>query len=590
MKEFFKFMFASMLGFFLSIMVIFVISLFLIAGILSAVKSDTEISIDDNSILEITLNYPIRERSANNPFEGFSFGNLIPERDMGLDDVLKNIRKAKNDPKIKGIFLNLSGVQTGLATVEEIRNVLLEFKESKKFIYAYGEELSQGAYYIASVADRIYLNPQGSVDFKGLHAELMFFKGALEKLEIEPQIIRHGKFKSAVEPFLLDKMSPENREQIDALMTSIWSDVLTNLAVARKMSTDQLQEIADQFSSRSAKGALAAGMIDKIAYYDEVLSDLKKASGRGEKEKERFITLRKYNKAFVKSDKEWSNQKIAVIYAAGDIVSGKGQEDEIGSERLADAIRKAREDSSIKAIVLRVNSPGGSALASDVIWRETVLAKKVKPFIVSMGDYAASGGYYISCAADTIVAESNTITGSIGVFGLMFNAQKLFNNKLGITFDTIKTARFADIGSGTRAMRDDERSIIQDQVENIYDDFITHVSEGRKISKAQVDSIGQGRVWSGTDAKRLGLVDVIGGIETAINIAAKKAHLDNYRTIALPEQKEFLDKLLEDMNTEVRSGIVKEELGDSYRYYNNLKDLVRQNGIMARMQVGLEIE
>ena len=534
MKQFFKFMFASMLGFFLSLFIVLVITLVVISGLVSSVKSDTEISIQENSVLEITLDKQINERTANNPFEGFSFANFSPDRSMGLDDVLKNIKKAKRDTKIKGIFLNLSSIQAGMSTVEEIRNALVDFKQSKKFIYAYGEDLSQGAYYIASVADKIYLNPQGGIDFKGLHAEMMFFKGALEKLEIEPEIIRHGKFKSAVEPFLLDKMSPENREQIDALLSSLWSEVVSNLAVARKLSVDQVQEIADNFSTRSAEGALKSGMIDKIAYYDEVHADLLKITGQGEKEKVKFIALKKYDKAFVKAEKEWSNQKIAVIYASGDIVSGKGQEDEVGSDRLASAIRKARMDSSIKAIVLRVNSPGGSALASDVIWRETVLAKKAKPFIVSMGDYAASGGYYISCAADTIVAEANTITGSIGVFGLMFNAQKLFNNKLG--------------------------------------------------------SIGQGRVWSGSDAVRIGLVDVIGGIQTAIDIAARKANLENYRTISLPEQKEFLEKIMEDLNTEVRSNMVKEELGESYRYYTNLKEVVRQNGVLARMPVGMTIE
>ncbi|HNP48720.1 MAG TPA: signal peptide peptidase SppA, partial [Bacteroidia bacterium] len=434
-----------------------IVSIIVISGVVSAVKSDTEISVQDNSILQLTFNREIKERSTNNPFEGFDLGNLVPERDLGLDDILKNIKKAKRDSRIRGIYLDLTSLQAGMATVEEIRNALLDFKQSRKIIYAYSEGYSQGAYYLASVADRIYLNPTGSVDFKGLHAELMFFKGTLDKLEIEPQIIRHGKYKSAVEPFLLDKMSPENREQMNDMVSALWSNTVSNIAVARKLSVDQVQEIADKYACRNANGALASGLVDKISYYDQVLSDFRKVTGQNEKDNVRFIAIRKYDKAFVKAEKEWSNQKIAVIYAAGDIVSGKGQEDEIGSDKLAASIRKARLDSSIKAIVLRVNSPGGSALASDVIWRETVLARQAKPLIVSMGDYAASGGYYISCAADTIVAQPNTITGSIGVFGLMFNAQKLFNNKLGITFDTVKTARYADIGSSTRPLRADER-------------------------------------------------------------------------------------------------------------------------------------
>ncbi|HNP98239.1 MAG TPA: signal peptide peptidase SppA [Bacteroidia bacterium] len=590
MKQFFKFMFASMLGFFLSLFLIMIVSIIVISGVVSAVKSDTEISVQDNSILQLTFNREIKERSTNNPFEGFDLGNLVPERDLGLDDILKNIKKAKRDSRIRGIYLDLTSLQAGMATVEEIRNALLDFKQSRKIIYAYSEGYSQGAYYLASVADRIYLNPTGSVDFKGLHAELMFFKGTLDKLEIEPQIIRHGKYKSAVEPFLLDKMSPENREQMNDMVSALWSNTVSNIAVARKLSVDQVQEIADKYACRNANGALASGLVDKISYYDQVLSDFRKVTGQNEKDNVRFIAIRKYDKAFVKAEKEWSNQKIAVIYAAGDIVSGKGQEDEIGSDKLAASIRKARLDSSIKAIVLRVNSPGGSALASDVIWRETVLARQAKPLIVSMGDYAASGGYYISCAADTIVAQPNTITGSIGVFGLMFNAQKLFNNKLGITFDTVKTARYADIGSSTRPLRADEREIVQSEVDDIYETFISHVSEGRGIDKAKVDSIGQGRVWSGVEALDLGLVDVIGGIQTAIDIAAKKAHLDNYRTIALPEQKEFFEKIVEDLNAEARTGILKQELGEQYNYFENIKNAVRQNGVLARMPVGIEIE
>lgn len=583
MKQFFKFMFASMLGFILSMFLFFGILIFIVSGMIATMKSDTEVTVSSNSVIEINLDHPVKERTGNNPLEGFDFSDFSTGKELGLDDILTNIRKAKRDERIRGIFLNLSSIDAGIASVEEIRNALVDFKTSRKFIYAYGEDLSQSAYYMASVADRIYLNPQGSIDFKGLHAEMMFFKGALEKLEIEPEVIRHGKFKSAIEPFILDKMSPENREQINTLVYSIWNQVLTDIAVARKLSVSQLQDIADRYQSSQAEGALTSGLVDKLAYYDEVVSDIRKITGKDEKESKPFVTLRKYDKAYVKPERDYTSRKIAVIYASGDIVSGSGREDEVGSERVSAALRKARLDTSVKAIVLRVNSPGGSALASDVIWRETVLAKKAKPLIVSMGDYAASGGYYISCAADTIVAQPNTITGSIGVFGLMFNAQKLFNNKLGITFDTVKTGHFSDLGSASRPLREDERALIQDQVEHVYDTFLSHVSDGRKIDKAMVDSMGQGRVWSGTDAKDLGLVDVLGGLQTAIDIAAKKAKLDNYRLISLPEQKEFLDKILEDLNTEAHVRFAKEELGENYKYYDNLKGLLKQKGVLARV-------
>ncbi len=575
-----------MFGTVLALILFFFISLAIIGGMIASVGKK-DVSVSSNSVLEINFDQAIKERSSKNPLSELNLNTF--ETGMGLNDILKDIEKAKDDSRIKGILLNLSPLREGAATVEEIRNALISFKTSGKFIFAYADGYTQSSYYLASVADRIFLQPEGDFDFRGLHSELMFVKGTLEKLEVEPEIIRHGKFKSAVEPFINDKMSPENRLQISTLINSVWDNYLAKVAASRKLDANTLKDAAANMKIRKPQDAVELGLVDKLAYYDEVLSELKRRTGQKESEKVKFIALKKYNSASSKSSKPFSKNKIAVIYAVGDITGGKGDDNTIGSDRLSEAIRKARIDSSIKAIVLRVNSPGGSALASDVIWREMLLAKKAKPVIVSMGDVAASGGYYISCAADTIVAQPNTITGSIGVFGLLFNTQKMFSNKLGITFDTVKTGRFADLGNTTRPLTQEERDIIQGEVERIYDTFLTHVSDGRKISKAEVDSMGQGRVWSGVDAKRLGLVDVIGGINTAIEIAAKKAKLDNYRTVALPEQEDFMTKLLDGLSTEATTSKLEKDFGYVYQYYKHLNSLTRQQGILARMPFDVDI-
>lgn len=587
MKQFFKFMFASMLGFMLAFFIAGFIGAMIIAGIALSFKDSGEEKVKDNTVLEIKLDETIVERGREDPID-FDFSSFTAQNSLGLDEIIKYIDKASGDEHVKGLFLNLSNIEAGVATLEEIRHALELFKASGKFIYAYSEFYTQGSYYLASVADKIYVHPEGGLLFHGLTAQTLFLKGALEKLEIEPIVIRHGKFKSAVEPFILDKMSAESKEQTRSFVGSIWRTYLENIARSRKLDVTLLDSLADHLVIQNPEDAVKHKLADKTAYYDEVLSDLKKASGLQEKDKERFTELKKYVKTSA-SKGTLSKNKIAVIYAVGPIGGGEGNDETIGSERVSKAIRKARLDTSIKAIVLRVNSPGGSALASDVIWRETVLAKKEKPFVVSMGDVAASGGYYISCAADTIVAEPNTITGSIGVFGLLFNTQKLFNNKLGITFDTVKTGRYSDIGSGTRPMTNDERAIIQKQIERIYDRFTGIVADGRKIEKSWVDSIGQGRVWSGTDAKRIGLVDKLGGLDVAIAVAARMAKLETYRTVQLPEQKPFFEKLMEDFSTESSVSAIRRELGDHYSYYRDVKSLMDMHGVQARMPYRIEI-
>lgn len=583
MKQFFKFMFASMLGTIITLFLAFLILMGIIVSAISSTKEEVKIS--DNSILHIKFEGIVNDRSSNNPFEGFDFNNMKNKTELGLNDILKTLKKAKDDPKIKGIFLDLSDIQFGVATLEEIRNELKEFKKSGKFIYSYSETYSQKAYYLATVSDVIALNKEGSIDFHGLGAELMFFKGLLKKLDVEMQIIRHGKYKSAIEPFMLDKMSNENREQTRQFLSGIWEHIVGEISQARKISVDQLQNIADSLLIQTPEDALKYGFIDKIAYKDEVINDLKTKSGIDDKKDLELVTLLKYKEADpAKKEIKFTKNKIAVVYAVGSITGGEGNDAVIGSEKISKAIREARIDSTVKAIVLRVNSPGGDALASEVIWREVVLAKNTKPVVVSMGDYAASGGYYIACGATKIVASPSTITGSIGVFGMIPNMQKLFNNKLGITFDTVMTNKNAITVSGTRPLSTYQEKVIQNQIERIYKTFITHVAEGRNMSVEAVDNIGQGRVWNGYDAKKIGLIDEFGGLDKAVEIAKTLAKVDEYKIIEYPKQKEFFQQILDELKgEEAKTKLIKSELGDNYIFYKTVQNINNMKGLQARI-------
>lgn len=582
MKQFLKFFLASMLGFIIGSIALFFLFIIIVSASVSSMGTK-ETKVAENSILHLKLNQPLRERTSNNPLEGFNFSNLESEDQPGLNDVLKAVQKAAKDDNIKGIYVDLPSLAAGIASTEEIRNALLAFKKSGKFVYAFADNYTQGTYYLASAADKIYLNPQGQIALQGLAAQLMFFKGTLEKLEVEPQVIRHGKYKSAIEPFILDKMSDENRSQIAGFINPIWLNISNQICTARKINPEQFKSMVDSLSVRTAEDALKSKLIDKIAYFDEFTKDLNEKAGIGQDEKTKLITLSAYRHVPEKREKgsTLAKDKIAVIYAVGSISNGQGNDDEIGSDRLAGAIRTARKDEKIKAIVLRVNSPGGDALASEEIWREVLLAKKTKPFIVSMGDLAASGGYYISCAADKIVTQPTTLTGSIGVFGLLFNAEKMLKNKLGITTDVYKTNPYADMGNGTRALTASEYAILQGEVDRIYEVFTSRVAEGRKISKASVDSLGQGRVWSGIDAVRIGLADTLGGVETAINIAASKAGITDYRLVSLPEQKDPFEMILKDLSSSAKTQIMKEETGDAFIYLKSMQDIMKRKGIQA---------
>jgi len=574
-----------MVGVFLSTILMFVFVLVLLVGMVAVIdsSSSTSGSAEKGTIIHLSLQEEILERTSDNPFGNFNPLSPSLDKGIGLDMILESLDKASRDPNVSGIYLDLPSVNAGMASMEEVRTALVKFKKSGKFIVAYADVYSQSGYYLASVADKVWMNPEGMLDMRGLSTSIPFFKGALEKLEVKPEIIRHGKFKSAVEPFLLDKMSDENRAQTAAYVDDLWAHYLTKIGDARKLSIDSLKAYTSNFRLRMAADAVKLGFVDTLAYKDVFLKDLCDRTGKSDFDDLEMVSLSKYDGfADPGPEKEPTRDKIAVVYAVGDIVSGKGESDEIGSERFSSIIREIRNDEKIKAVVLRVNSPGGDALASDIIWRELELCRKVKPVIVSMGDVAASGGYYISCNADSIFAQPNTITGSIGVFGLMFNAQDMLRNKLGVTIDTYNTGNYSDLGSMTRPMTDSERVIMQSFVEQTYGTFTGRVADGRSMSVADVDSIGQGRVWSGTDALQLGLVDALGGINDAVAAAAQKAGLKNYRIANYPEMKTTFESILEDFSGESTTKAIESTIGTDIEYLKTLQRIRKMNGIQAR--------
>ncbi len=587
MKSFFKYLLASVLGVMIAGFLMFIIT---IVGITAMVSSQDEVvKIEPNTFLHMELSQPIMDRSNDNPFETINFSDFSPTAQLGLDDIINNLKKAKDDENIKGIYLDFTVIPAGIATVEEIRNALLDFKESGKFIIAYADVYTQPSYYLASIADKVYLNPEGLLTFVGLRSEIMFFKEALEKIGIEPQIIRHGKFKSAVEPFMYTKMSEENRLQIMTFMGSIWDHILNGISAERNISLKDLNALADNMTIKDAQSALDNGLIDGLKYKDEILDELAELTEQKDSKKLKSISIAKYTKVPDKKRKKLEKNKIAVVYASGTVIMGEGQEGTIGSDRISRAIRKARKDSSIKAIVFRVNSGGGSALASEVIWREIKLAQEVKPVIASLGDVAASGGYYIVAPAQKIIASPNTITGSIGVFGVLPNGKKLLNEKLGIHVDVAKTNNYADMGTFSRPLTAQEKEIIQYSVEDIYSTFVDHVAKGRNMTYEEVDEIGQGRVWSGSNAIEIGLIDGFGGLDDAIKLAAEAANIETYRTVDLPKLEDPFQMFMKELQGNVRVSILKNELGDQYKYYENLKSITNQQGIQARMPFELEI-
>jgi protease IV len=586
MKDFLKFLLATIVG----ILITSVMFFFVLLIIISASSQNKPVEAKPNSILHITLSEQIVERSTDSPFNLFPSDGFSSMKQLGLNDILNNIKKAKSDNNIVGIYIEPYYLSAGIGTIEEIRNALIDFKESGKFIISYSEIYTQSAYYLVSVSDKIYLNPTGELPLYGMGASIVFLKDAMDRLGIEAQIIRHGTYKSAVEPLMYNKMSDENREQTLTWVKSIWNHLLQGISNERNIPVATLNNLADNLTLKSAEDALKYNLVDSLLYKDEVINKLKELTGTAEKNDLNSISLNKYTKVPKTKDyKGLARDKIAVIYAHGDVVMGNRGEGTISSERISKAIRKARRDSTIKAIVLRVNSGGGSALASEVIWREVDLAKDVKPVVASMGDVAASGGYYIVAPADTIVANPNTITGSIGVFSVLPNAQKFFNNKLGINMDVAKTNPYADIGNPFRPLEDEETALIRFGIEKIYDTFVSHVSSGRDMTWQEVDAIGQGRVWSGANALENGLVDVYGGLNQAIEIAAGMCGIEKYRVVELPELEDPLQLLIKELSENARMRILKKELGEHYRYLEQLEKLKDMTGPQARLPFEVEL-
>ncbi len=582
MKSFFKSFFASLLA----IIIFFLLIFLLFVGIAGSIISEDKPTVETNSVLVIDLSKSFTERE-NEDIVAQLTGkdeNIAPT----LSIVLKLIESAKTDSLIKGIYILSKENANGYAASNELRQALLDFKLSGKFIISYGDYISQKAYYVANVSDKIYCNPKGLVEWQGMSVEYTYFKNLIDKLEIKPQIFYAGKFKSATEPFREAQMTEPNRIQTTIWLNDLYNEIINTTAKTRKLNTDSLKSFANRYAIVDPAIALEKGLIDGLKYDDQVKDLLRAKLNIDKTEKINFIGLSRYNKSNpIKASFE--KDKIAVVVAEGEIVYGKGEMDQVGSEEYMSLLHKIRDDKSIKAVVLRINSPGGSSLASEMIWRELELIKKSgKPIIVSMGNVAASGGYYIACNANEIYADENTITGSIGVFSIIPDFSSFMKNKLGITFDRVKTSEFADAPSATRPMNDFEKKIIQQEVDKIYLDFKTRVANGRKKSVEYIDSIAQGRVWTGNRAIEIGLVDKIGGIESAIAKAAELAHLKKYRIRKYPEPESILDQLFNKYPSQLSESSLKKEIG--IEAYDVLKQVKKMKSLDGRIQTRVPFE
>ncbi|CAN5600523.1 signal peptide peptidase SppA [soil metagenome] len=583
MLSFFRIVLASIVG----LIIFSIIAILIVAGIIAAASADREVKIADNSVLHLKLDKPIVERGVDDPFASLQL--LGADGSIGLIELKDAIRHAKGDDKIKGIYLQSQFVNAGFGTLQEIRDALLDFKTSGKWIYGYGEMMSESDYYLLSAADDITLNPQGILEFNGLSAELTFIKGTLDKLEIEPEIFRVGEFKSAVEIFTREDMSPENREQVSSYINSIYNEYLKNVSETRNIKMSSLKNISDSMLVRTATDAERFDLVSRLAYEDEIFFELRQKLGMEKDKKIPLVELGKYRRSYKSSGT--SRNRVAVIMANGNIVSGEGDNNNIGSDKFAAEIRRARLDDKVKALVIRINSPGGSAIASDVIWREIVLARQKKPVIASMSDYAASGGYYLAMGCDTIVAQPTTITGSIGIFSMLFNVKDFLNSKLGITTDVVKTGHFSDIFTITRSLSDFERQIIQKGVDERYEVFVGKAAEGRNMNIEEIKRNASGRVWSGIEAKERNLVDVLGGLDDAISLAVKAAGVeDDYRVTYLPRQKTFLEQLMSGLGGDIQTRILQFQLGEYFPYVMKIKQLQEYEGIQARLPFHLEIK
>lgn len=588
MKDFFKFTLATITGIILTSIVMFVISIIVVFSMLSS--TETETVVKKNSIMMLDLNGSLVERTSDNIFK-----ELFDKEDStyGLDDILASIKKAKENDDIKGIYIQATSLNANFASLQEIRDALNDFKKSGKFIVAYSDNYTQGMFYLSSVANKVLLNPKGAIEWRGLASQPLFLKGLLEKLGIEMQVFRVGTYKAAVERFSATEMSPANREQVTAYITSIWNEIITDVAASRKISVDSLNNYANRMLMfYPAEQTVKSGMADTLIYKNDVRDYLKQLVEIDKDDDLAVLGLDEMINVKKNTPKDKSGNIIAVYYAFGEIDGGSSSTDEDGiiSNEVIKDLRKLKEDKDVKAVVLRVNSPGGSAFGSEQIWEAVCQLKKEKPVIVSMGDYAASGGYYISCAADTIVAEPTTLTGSIGIFGLIPNAKGL-TDKLGLSFDVVKTHKFADFGNIMRGMNTDEQTLLQMYINQGYDLFVSRCAEGRKMSKKEIEKIAEGRVWTGEAAKKIGLVDILGGIDKALEIAVKKAKVEGYTVVGYPDRKNVLQELLNSKpGNYIESRMLKSQLGDYYNGFSMLKNLEKADFMQARVPFELNIK
>lgn len=588
MKDFFKFTLATITGIILTSIVMFVISIIVVFSMLSS--TETETVVKKNSIMMLDLNGSLVERTSDNIFK-----ELFDKEDStyGLDDILASIKKAKENDDIKGIYIQATSLNANFASLQEIRDALDDFKKSGKFIVAYSDNYTQGMFYLSSVANKVLLNPKGAIEWRGLASQPLFLKGLLEKLGIEMQVFRVGTYKAAVERFSATEMSPANREQVTAYITSIWNEIITDVAASRKISVDSLNNYANRMLMfYPAEQTVKSGMADTLIYKNDVRDYLKQLAKIDKDDNLAVLGLDEMINVKKNTPKDKSGNIIAVYYAFGEIDGGSSSTDEDGiiSNEVIKDLRKLKEDKDVKAVVLRVNSPGGSAFGSEQIWEAVCQLKKEKPVIVSMGDYAASGGYYISCAADTIVAEPTTLTGSIGIFGLIPNAKGL-TDKLGLSFDVVKTHKFADFGNIMRGMNTDEQTLLQMYINQGYDLFVSRCAEGRKMSKNEIEKIAEGRVWTGETAKKIGLVDILGGIDKALEIAVKKAKVEGYTVVGYPDRKNVLQELLNSKpGNYIESRMLKSQLGDYYNGFSMLKNLEKADFMQARVPFELNIK
>ncbi len=592
MKDFLKFTCATVAGVIISGVVLFIFGVLTLFSILSV--SDTATVVEKNSLMMLNLNGTLVEHKQEDPLDLLSQLMGDERQSYGIDDILSSIRKAKDNENIKGIYLQAGALATSYASLQEIRNALLDFKESGKFIIAYADNYTQGLYYLSSVADRLLLNPKGMIEWKGLGASSLFYKGLLEKVGVEMQIFKVGTYKSAVEPYIATEMSAANREQMDAFLHSVWGQIISGVSVSRNLPADSLNVYADRMLMfHPAEESVRCGLADTLVYRDDVRGYLKQWMGMDKDDDLCVLSLDDMIRVRSNDTKAKNGNVIAVYYASGEIVDAGSSVDSynkiVGTTVVKD-LRKLKEDDQVKAVVLRVNSPGGSAFASEQIWHAVKALREEKPVIVSMGDYAASGGYYLSCAADTIVAEPMTLTGSIGIFGMVPNMKGLAD-KVGLSYDVAKTNKFADLGNVMRPLNDEEKALMQMMVNQGYDTFLSRCAEGRHTTKEAIAKVAEGRVWTGEMAKELGLVDELGGIDKALKIAEAKAGVDNYTLVAYPEQMGMWESLLEVSPANyIESKLLKDRLGDYYQSFDLLRNLREKAMIQARMPFELTIK